>query len=394
MKMTKKNSYISQRMGGRLLRACAVSLMCAVLLFVAAGCAESEEQSEGAPQIEGLTYSDTVKTEYANQFTIYSYEDGYYVIDVKDDTSYLIVPEGAETPANIPEGITVIGQRPENVYLGATSAMALFQSIDAMNEVTMTEMKESGWSIPEVSKAMRMGEIVYAGKYSQPDYEMILSKKCDLAVESTMIYHTPEVKEMLEDLDIPVFVDRSSLESSPLGRTEWVLAYGVITGKIEEAKAFMEEQQKKIEDLKDVKNTEKKVAFFYITTSGKVMVRTAGDYIPAMIEMAGGRYAPADLTADEGHSQVGMTLESFYDQASGADILIYNTNIDDTVKSRADLIDKSDVFENFNAVIEGECYTSGSSFYQQTDKMSDMIMDLHKVITGQPEDLQFLTKME
>ena len=45
-----------------------------------------------------------------------------------------------------------------------------------------------------------------------------MNGECDLAVESTMILHTPKVQEMIEDLDIPVFVDYSSYESHPLGR--------------------------------------------------------------------------------------------------------------------------------------------------------------------------------
>lgn len=51
------------------------------------------------------------------------------------------------------------------------------------------------------------------------NYETIVSSSCELAVESTMIYHTPEVKEQLERLGIPVLVERSSYESHPLG--EW-----------------------------------------------------------------------------------------------------------------------------------------------------------------------------
>ena len=62
----------------------------------------------------------------------------------------------------------------------------------------------------------------YAGKYNAPDYELILSKACDLAIESTMISHSPEVKEQLEQLGIPVLVERSSYESHPLGRMEWL----------------------------------------------------------------------------------------------------------------------------------------------------------------------------
>ena len=47
---------------------------------------------------------------------------------------------------------------------------------------------------------MENGEISYAGKYSAPDYETIYSADCNLAIENTMIYHTPEVKEQLEKL--------------------------------------------------------------------------------------------------------------------------------------------------------------------------------------------------
>ena len=42
--------------------------------------------------------------------------------------------------------------------------------------------------------------MTYVGKYSAPDYEALLMEECSLAIESTMIYHTPEVKEKLEEL--------------------------------------------------------------------------------------------------------------------------------------------------------------------------------------------------
>ena len=69
---------------------------------------------------------------------------------------------------------------------------------------------------------MEEGDILYAGKYSAPDYELILDEGCNLAIENTMIYHNPEVKEKLEELGIPVLVERSSYESHPLGRLESV----------------------------------------------------------------------------------------------------------------------------------------------------------------------------
>ena len=59
-----------------------------------------------------------------------------------------------------------------------------------------------------------------------------------------MILHTPKVQEMIEDLDIPVFIDRSSYETHPLGRTEWIKLYGAMMDKEEEAYSFLTSRQK------------------------------------------------------------------------------------------------------------------------------------------------------
>ena len=48
---------------------------------------------------------------------------------------------------------------------------------------------------------MNEGKIIYAGKYSEPDYELMLAANCSLAIESQMITHTPEVKEKLDSTD-------------------------------------------------------------------------------------------------------------------------------------------------------------------------------------------------
>lgn len=131
---------------------------------------------------------------------------------------------------------------------------------------------------------------MFAGKYSEPDYEMLVDEDCDLAIESTMILHTPKVQEMIEDLDIPVFIDRSSYESHPLGRTEWIKAYAAMLNKEDVADTFFGKQTKVIENLKDFKNTGKTVAYFFVNADGTVVVRSSKDYIPKMIDIAGGKY--------------------------------------------------------------------------------------------------------
>jgi iron complex transport system substrate-binding protein len=274
--------------------------------------------------------------------------------------------------------------------------MALFLSMDGEDSIRLVSLKQDGWTYDEPKQLLDQGKVVFAGKYSEPDYELLMDEGCGLAIESTMIYHTPEVKEMLEDLGIPVLVDRSSYESNPLGRTEWIKFYGELVGKETEANAFFEGQKELVSGLDDFPNTEKTVAFFYITTDGKANVRRADDYIPAMIEMAGGRYIFKDVVDESGRSTIPMTIEAFYDIARDADYIIYNASIDSSVTNLEELLAKDPILSEMKAVKENNCWSSGGSMYQRTDLAGDMIMDFHILFTDDdPEGkLKYITKLD
>ncbi len=72
----------------------------------------------------------------------------------------------------------------------------------------------------------------------------------------------------------------SSYEKKPLGRTEWVKLYGLLSGKEEEATAAFDREKEEFEQISQDKATGKTVAFFYITSNGEVNVRKASDYLP------------------------------------------------------------------------------------------------------------------
>ena len=122
-----------------------------------------------------------------------------------------------------------------------------------------------------------------------------------------------KVQEMLESLNIPVFIDCSSNESHPLGRTEWIRLYGVLTGKEKEAEAFFQSQVNLIENAQDMQSSGKRVAFFYLHTDGTAVIRSTTDYIPAIIRLAGGEYAFDGLAdANSSKSSPSISLENLY----------------------------------------------------------------------------------
>lgn len=355
-----------------------------------------DNRANAAPEIAGLTYKKTLDLEYATGFDVFYYEDGYVLIDVHDSAQYLAVPEGKEAPEGLDNNIIVLPKTPGNIYLVATSVMALFDSLDCLDSIKMSGIQASGWYVENAAKAMEEGKIVFAGKYSEPDYEMLVDKECDLAIESTMIAHTPKVKEMIEMLGIPVFIDRSSYENHPLGRTEWIKLYAALMGKDEEAETFFASQTSVIEELKDFKNTGKTVAFFYVSTDGTVVVRKSKDYIPKMIEIAGGKYVFDNLENTENESAaVSLTMEQFYATAVNADYLIYNASIDSEIKSVDELIGKDELFADFKAVKEGNVWCAGKYLYQATDIVGNLIQDIHLMLTdGDEKDMTFLYKVE
>lgn len=366
------------------------------------GKAETSESSEASGKTETsesgetLVYEGSMELQYAENFSVDYYEGGYRLLETMDGTKILTVPEGKETPEGLAEDVIVIKQPVENLYLVSSSAMDLFVHLDALDSIRFSGQKEDGWYIEAAREAMADGDILYAGKYSKPDYELIVSGQCTLAIENMMISHSPEVIEMLEDFGIPVLIEYSSYESHPLGRVEWIKFYGALLGKEDAAEEAFAQQTAILEEVTADEKTDKTVAFFYITSNGLVQVRQSSDYIPKMIELAGGSYIFENVGDPESNrSTMSMQSEEFYDGAKDADFIIYNSSIDGGVGSVEELIDKCPVLEDFKAVQEGNVWCTTNDFYQQSMSIGYLIRDIHGMLLGEDEEeMQYLFRLE
>lgn len=374
------------------------TLALALFLFACLLLTSCTGQEQAAPAREtnwaSLDFSQETEILYATQFTAAASPEGYTKLTVADGETYLLVPEGKEVPSGVPEEVTVIRQPLENIYLAATSAMDLFRGLDAIDKVTLSGLEADGWYIQEAKDAMETGQMVYAGKYRAPDYELILSKHCDLAIESTMIYHNPEVKEQLESFGVPVFVERSSYESHPLGRMEWIKVYGLLLGCPEEATAYFDQMMKELEPVFQTEPTGKTVAYFYLTANGTANVRKSGDYLAKAIELAGGTYVFQDLAGeDNAQATTNLQMEAFYTQAKDADIFIYSSTIEGELESLDQLLQKSPLLADCKAVRESKVWCTGKNFFQESLGIGDFMADLNKILTQDQvpaEDLTYL----
>ena len=182
-----------------------------------------------------------------------------------------------------------------------------------------------------------------------------------------------------------------------LGRTEWIKLYGALLNKEEEADTFFDQQAHVIEELKGFENTEKTVAYFYVSTDGSIVVRKSDDYIPSMIEIAGISDMGNDMPVVRCLSLhlLKLTMEEFYATAVDADYLIYNGTIDGQINSISELEAKNELFSEFKAVKDGNVWYTGKNLYQATDTVGELIKDMHLMLTdGDASQMTFLEKME
>lgn len=369
-------------------------LFCGLLLD---GCSNPSSDSgyEAGAKAEtepALVYESSMELTYAENFTVDYYKGGYTMLTTTvDGARFLVVPKEMRVPENLDEEIVVLHRPIKDIYLVSSSAMDMFSTLNGLDAITFSGQKEEGWYIEAAREAMANGDILYAGKYNKPDYELIVSKGCSLAIENRMISHSPEVIEKLDEFGIPAMIEYSSYESHPLGRAEWVKFYGALLGKEEDAEAVFERQREILDKVAADEKTDQTVAFFFITSNGLVQVRQSSDYIPKMIELAGGRYIFENLDSSDGkRSTMNMQVEEFYSGAKDADFLIYNSSIDGGISSVEELLDKCRLLEDFKAVKEGNVWCTTNDMYQQPLSIGDLTEDMHAMLHGEEDRMHYL----
>lgn len=361
--------------------------------------ASAERPSWSNPEVGGnLVHTGSLDLAWATGFTVDLYEGDRALACIADGTRYLFVPAG-DAPQGIAEDVTVLERPLSNIYLASSSTLCLFAALGAVNCVSHVSVTQETCTVEAFTQAIASGDIVYGGKYSAPDYEAFLNGGCRLAVENTMIYHTPEVREKLMQLGVPVIVEQSSLESAPLGRLEWIMLWGAMLDKVSAAQEVLDRQAQLIADVEArvaAKPLDCTVAFFYINANGAAVVRKPGDYVAKMIAMAGGTYAFAQLAgADENRSSsTTLEMEAFYAQAKDADVIIYNSTVAGRLKGLDELVALNPLLADFKAVKNRRAWCCEQNVYQQMTATGEVVVDLHEAIADTERDeLTFLFRL-
>ena len=364
------------------------ALLLCVSLLLLCGCHRAQPPRDAAKPTGSMAL------QYAQNFAVDFYAGGAARLQIAEQ-DFLLLPKDVPVPPGL-EGLKQIPVPAENIYLASSSVPDLFSRIGALGKVGYTSTDTENWNLPELREAMEEEQILYAGKYSAPDYELLLTGGCGLVVENSMILHSPATREKLEALGLPVLVEYSSYEPHPLGRVEWVRLYGLLTGKSAEAEEYFRRQCETFRTVTTAEPTGKTAAFFHLSASGGVVVRRQADYVTRMIELAGGKSALTELPESESAlSTVTIQMESFYAQAREADVLIYNSTAAQEVRNMEEFLALNPLFRDFKAVKEGNVWCTDKSMFQRSSAAADMIRELHAVFSGGEADgMEYLYRLE
>ncbi len=319
-------------------------------------------------------------TAFATQFAVDYYEGGYKLLSISNGGRFLLVPQGAAVPEGLSPDIAVLQAPLSDLYVAASSSLCLFDALDAVDSVGVLGVRPENVSVESFTQALDAGSLIFGGTYSSPDYELLLARGCPLAVESAMITHAPDVREKLESLGIPVLIEASSYEESPLGRLEWIRFFGALLDREDAAKAYFDQQVSQVEAIAAQEASGKTVAIFSIGSDGKVSIYSPEGYMAQMVRLAGGTYAFDGVDAG-GSSTVKIDPESFFAMARDADVLVYNGTIDGGVSSLAELEQLNATLAGFKAVGSGDVWCIDHDMYQQMTGTAQIVDDYHAILT-------------
>ena len=158
---------------------------CCLLPVLLAACGETGQGTARGPAdlIPSLTWQEPDKLDAAAAFTLTRSQEGYILVEIPDDGAvYLVVPAGQPVPEDLPDTVTPLCRPISDIYLAGSATMDMLVKLDALDSVSYSALPADDWTIPEARAAMESGSIVYAGKYSAPDYELICGGGCGLHI--------------------------------------------------------------------------------------------------------------------------------------------------------------------------------------------------------------------
>jgi iron complex transport system substrate-binding protein len=232
---------------------------------------------------------------------------------------YYLVPMDQAIPDSIADR-NIIRTPVKRVICLSTSHLAF---LDAMNELDkVTGISGSPYiSNPAIKKGIQEGRIKDVGYGSNLNYEEIIRQKSDLVLVYGVDSEISGFLNKFQDLGIPAVIMAEYLESTPLGKAEWMKFTASFFGKDKMADSLFSGIERRYLQLTGVAKElkEKPEVIVGLPYRDNWWIPGGASYLASLIEDAGGNYMGR---INDSHESYVVSMEDAIQLFSGADIWI------------------------------------------------------------------------
>ena len=327
------------------------------LLVLFSSCGE-----RGTSHIESsnyqMSYAKCLSIEKSKEYTQVS------ILDPWDSTKvlhkYILVSKSRELPTTLPEG-TVVRTPLENIIVYTAVHCS---AINALNrEEAIIGVCESEYiELEFVQKGVESGAILDLGVGTMPNIEKMIELSPE-AIISSPIDNSGYGR--VEKLGVPIIECVDYMETTPLGRSEWIKLYGLLFEQEALADSLFRSIEKSYNEIKELtKNISNKPTLLTEYKVGSAWYIPGGEsYMANLYKDAGADYLWSDT---KGKGSIPLSVEQVIERGVTADIWIVKYNRDSDMSYR-DLKEQNSlysIFEPFKKRNIFGCNAKMTTYYQ------------------------------
>lgn len=326
----------------------------------------------GKSNTDMLLEGDTITTN-ASLLTIIDFSD-YTIVDVENPWSrgerlqrYILVDQDKDNQ-KLPDGILVkVPLRSSLVYssvhAGAIKEIGKIACVTAVCDAQY-------YKIPEICEGLRSGSVTDVGASMSPMIERILEHEPEAILTSPF---QNAGHGAIEQLNIPIIECADYMESTPLGRAEWIKFIGRLYGNADKADSIYQAVAENYQSLsRKIANTDRPIVISEMVTDGVWYLPGGNSYMAQMFRDAGADY-PWNDDASIGSLQ--LDFATVYDKAHNADYWFIKTFDRDLTLD--ELRENYPLHERMSAFHKGgvySCNTATSSFFEDFPFHPDLLL--------------------
>lgn len=337
------------------------------LLFVILMLACTSNKKEGQTNGSVITEASGITIDTNDKYTVVNVKNPW-----KDGSilqSYILIPKNKEIPQNLPEG-TIIRTPVSNVLVYSSVHAGVINELGHLSSIKGICDAEY-FNMPEIQKGLASGKITNAGMSMSPSTEKIIELSPEAIILSPFQnagYGT------LANLGIPIIECADYMETTPLGRAEWIKFFGLLYNDQPSADSIFLNTKERYNELKAmVPSSEKKPKVISETvTSGIWYVPGGNSYMANLFIDAGADYPWKDDTST---GSIPLDFTQVFDKAHDADVWLmrsYGNNI--TYKSLLDIHQLNDRFDAYKNHSIYACNSAKTTLYEDFPFHPDILL--------------------